>query len=117
MIIFIASSQVTAGPDDTEKALNLLLAATNITIPPNSSCNGQYGQKGPPKLKDLLAMELAGFNRGQNIISGSCQGTAEKSCNISISHRYGEDVYGAEIRFRINSKGVIDINTLTCIMD
>jgi hypothetical protein len=117
MVVLIASFQATAGANDTEKALNFLLAASNMTIPPTSSCSGLYGQKGPPKLKHLLAMRFAGFNRGQNTITGACQGTAKKSCSVSISHRYGEDVYGAEIRFQVNSEGAIDVNTLTCIMD
>ena len=104
------------GPSDTERLLNLLLAASNMTIPPQSSCGGEYGQTGAPKVKDLLAMELAGFNRGNNTIKGSCQGSGAKSCKLFIGHKYGEDQYAAEIRFMVSSKGEIDINTLTCII-
>jgi hypothetical protein len=104
------------GPHDTEEVLKLLLPASNMTIPPKSTCGGEYGQIGPPKVKDLLAMELAGFNRGNNAIVGSCRGTEARSCSLLIRHEFGEDGYSAEIHFIVNSKGVIDISTLTCII-
>jgi len=118
VIILVTVTQAATKPPDveteTEKLLNLLLAASTMTIPPQSSCQGDYGQQGKPKVKDLLAMELAGFSRGENTIVGNCKGEP-KSCSLHISHAYGEDVYSAYIRFKVR-KGVVDINTLSCIM-
>ena len=91
MIMLFAVALATAEPPDTKRALNLLLAASNMTLPPQSSCGGYYGQTGAPKVKDLLAMELAYFNRGENTIVGSCQGPGAKSCSLLIGHEYGED--------------------------
>lgn len=115
MIAMFTVTLAAAGPSDTEKALNLLLAASNMAIPPQSSCQGDYGQQGEPKVKDVLAMELAGFNRGKNTIAGSCQGPGPKSCEILIRHEFGEDGYSAQIHFLVQ-KGAIDITTLTCII-
>jgi hypothetical protein len=116
MIVLITETQLMAAARDTEVVLNLLLAASNVTIPPQSSCSGEYGQAGPAKLKDLLAAELAGFNRGKNTIVGSCPGKDPRSCSVLIRHEYGEGGYAAEIRFNVSSKGVIDVNTLNCII-
>jgi hypothetical protein len=116
IIMMFTVTVATAGPRDTEGVLNLLLSASNMTIPPHSSCGGEYGQIGAPKLKDLLAVELSYFNRGKNTIVGSCQGTGAKSCSVLIRHEYGEDLGAAEIHFMVDSKGVIDITTLTCII-
>jgi hypothetical protein len=91
----------------------LLLAASNMVIPPQSSCQGDYGQQGEPKVKDLLAMELAGFNRGKNIIVGSCKGVGLKSCDLLISHQYGEDGNAARIQFTV-LRGVVDMSTVVC---
>ena len=66
-------------------------------------------------MKDVLAMELAGFSRGKNTIVGSCKGEEPKSCTLHISHAYREDVYSAYIRFKVRG-GVVDISTLSCIM-
>ena len=114
-IILVTMTQAAAGPSDTEKVLNLLLAASNMAIPPQSSCQGDYGQKGESKVKDVLAMELAGFNRGKNTITGSCQDPGPKSCEILIRHEFGEDGYSAQIHFLVK-KGAVDITTLTCII-
>ena len=116
LMILVSGTQLTAAPRDTEVVLNLLLAASNMTIPRQSSCNGEYGQTGAPKVKDLLAAELAGFNRGNNTIAGSCQGRDSKSCSVLIRHEYGEGGYAADIRFKVSSKGTVDISTLSCII-
>lgn len=116
MLVLSTLTPAAAGPRDTKEAWDLLLAACNMTIPPQSSCRGEYGQTGAPKVRDLLAMELAYLNRGENTIVGSCKGSGAKSCNLFIGHKYGEDQYAAEIHFTVSNKGEIDINTLTCIM-
>ena len=88
-------------PADTQKALNFLLAIANQPIPATSSCYGSFGGDEPPKVKDLLAMELASFSRGQNSVSGKCSGEPNLRCGISISHSSGEDVSSAEITFGV----------------
>ena len=119
VILLIAATQAASKPPDveaeTEEVLNLLLPASTMTIPPQSSCQGLYRyQQGKPKVKDLLAMELAGFSGGKNTIVGSCKGEP-KSCVLRIRHAYGEDVYSADIRFSVH-EGAVDISTLSCIM-
>lgn len=64
-----------ADPEQTRAPLALLLAAANEAIPAGSSCAGEYGQRGRPRLRDLLSMRLAYLHRGANVITGSCQGS------------------------------------------
>jgi hypothetical protein len=117
MLLVNVSQASTKAPDvgvETEEVLNLLLAASTMTIPSQSSCQGDYRQQGKPKVKDVLAMELAYLNRGKNTIAGKCKGEP-KSCILRIRHAYGEDVYSADIRFSVH-EGALDISTLSCIM-
>lgn len=117
LLLVTVTGASTKPPDvgvETKEVLDLLLAASTMTIPPQSSCQGDYGQQGKPKVKDVLAMELAYLNRGRNTIIGKCKGDP-KSCVLRIRHAYGEDVYSADIHFQVRG-GLVDINTLSCIM-
>ena len=116
VMITLASAKGPNIPRQTEEVLAILLGASDFTIPQHSSCYGSYGQIGPPKLKNLLAIELSYFDRGKNTVTGRCQGTKVKSCSILIRHEYGEAGTAAKISFTASSDGGIDINTLTCVI-
>jgi hypothetical protein len=99
-------------PDNTVKALNALLAASNDRIVRSSTCFGAYGQDGAPTIRDLLAVQLAYLYRGENAIVGSC---VESKCQISITHAFGEDVSSATITFNQKRQRAI-ANSLNCII-
>lgn len=101
-----------ADPNETRKALALLLASSNAPIPDGSTCRGDYGQSGQATIKDMLAMQLAYLYAGENRIEGKC---TDGSCSISIRHSAGEDVSSALIQFGIR-KGRANPATLRCVM-
>lgn len=99
-------------PVATRNALTMLFASSNATIPKSSNCIGDYGQKGPATVKDLLAMQMAFLYAGENTIGGGC---AAASCSITIRHSAGEDLSSAIIEFAIR-RGSLDPATLRCVM-
>ena len=107
-----SSVQSTDGPDPrgTAVALRLLLSASNESIPQGSTCFGAYGQSGEPRVRDLLAVELASLYKGVNVISGSCTPVA---CSLAITHRAGEDVSSALINFRYRNSQLV-IGSMAC---
>lgn len=48
-----------ADPNDARVAWAALLRSTQVVVPAGSGCEGDYGQKGPARLGDVLAMQLA----------------------------------------------------------
>jgi hypothetical protein len=112
----LAEDTFAKGPDKTkatEKALFALLAASNDTVTPGSSCDAPYGQQGPARVVDIVATALSVFHRGNNTIVGSCLGQDRQTCSLSISHAFGEEVSSAEFRFKTrNAKALAD--TLEC---
>lgn len=107
-----SAAEHSADPIATRKALAVLLASSNAAIPNTSTCTGDYGQRGQPTIKDLLAMQLAYLYAGENTIEGKC---ASGSCSITIKHAAGEDVSSATIEFGIR-KGSANPGTLRCII-
>lgn len=99
-------------PVATRKALAALLASSNAVISNTSTCNGDYGQRGQPTIKDMLATQLAYLYTGENIIEGKC---ASGFCSITIRHAAGEDISSATIEFSVR-KGNADPATLRCII-
>ena len=99
-------------PERTIEPLRHLLRSSSQVIPKRSTCFGQYGQRGDPRVRDLLASRLAYFHNGQNLISGTC---TAKRCELDIRHSAGEDVASATISFEVRH-GVINVGTLSCIM-
>ena len=81
---FAAEKQ--ADPDRTLMVLKALFESADQVIPTGSSCSGTYGNQGPAKVADLLAMQLAYFYRGKNVIKGACRGTGNTQCSLRISH-------------------------------
>ena len=106
-----------ADPEQTRAPLALLLAAANEAIPAGSSCAGEYGQRGRPRLRDLLSMRLAYLHRGANVITGSCQGsnTRTRRCQVTISHSFEEVVSSASIEF-VARYGKVSMRSLSCVM-
>ena len=100
-------------PAQTKQVLSILFKSSQKTIPKQSSCNGDYGQKGPATIGDLLAMQLAYMQKGTNTIVGQCD--ANKLCRLNINHSAGEDVYSAEISFN-TSKDKLMVETLSCVI-
>lgn len=98
---------------NTQKALTFLLASSAEEIPAGSSCHGLFGQDGPPRIKDLMAMELSSLFRGNNSIVGNCD--REDSCSVKIAHAYGEAVSSADINFKVKD-GRIRLDTLSCTL-
>ncbi|MFC4161369.1 hypothetical protein [Chitinimonas lacunae] len=99
-------------PDKSVEALRHLLAAANETVPAKSGCEGLYGQKGPAKVKDLLAMQLGYLYRGDNTVAGLCKAD---QCEVQIKHSAGESVASAQIRFRLG-KGKLETRSLQCMI-
>lgn len=100
-----------ADPVATREALSVLLSSSNTAIPKASTCMGDYGQSGQPKIGDMLAMRLAYLYAGENIVEGRC---ASGFCSIVIRHAAGEDVAFTTIEFGIR-KGNVDPATLRCV--
>jgi hypothetical protein len=103
----------TQKPESTQKALTFLLASSEEEIPAGSSCHGLFGQDGPPRVRDLMAMELSSLFRGNNSIAGKCD--QDKSCSVKISHELGEAVSSAEISFKVKD-GRVRLDSLSCIL-
>lgn len=107
-----SAAEPSADPIATRKTLAVLFASSNASIPKGSTCWGDYGQTGQPKIKDMLAMQLAYMYVGENLIEGKC---ADGLCSITIKHSSGEDVSFAQIKFCIR-KGRVNTATLHCII-
>jgi hypothetical protein len=107
-----ALAKKAADPLETQAAWRALFAASEDPIKPGSSCDGAYGQEGPPRVGDLLAMRLSFLYHGKNSIVGKCRG---QTCSLSIRHAYDEDVSSTDIRFQVrDSKALAE--TLECVM-
>ena len=99
-------------PDRTIEPLRLLLESASLAIPRKSTCFGNYGQRGSPRIRDLLGSRLAYLHSGQNVISGSCN---LKHCELEIRHSAGEDVASATISFEVGN-GIPSIRNLSCVI-
>jgi hypothetical protein len=99
-------------PVASTKALSALLAISNAEILKNSSCQGDYGQIGKAKVKDLLAVQFAYLYSGENVIQGKC---TDRACVISITHALDEDKSSATIKFNL-AQGKAKITTLQCVI-
>ena len=101
-----------ADPEKTIEPLRYLLRSPSQAIPKKSTCFGQYGQRGDPRIRDLLASRLAYLHNGENAISGTC---TAKRCELEIRHSEGEDVASATISFEVR-QGVIYVQSLSCVL-
>ncbi|HEY9097264.1 MAG TPA: hypothetical protein VIN38_00190 [Thiobacillus sp.] len=99
-------------PNDTAAALQALLAASNQTIPESSTCHGTYFPGRQATVKDLVAVQLAYLQSGDNVISGSC---TKQKCSLEIRHANGEDVSYASIAFDVRN-GAACASTLACVI-
>ena len=99
-------------PERTIEPLRHLLQSSSQLIPKKSTCFGHYGQRGDPRIQDLLASRLAYLHNGQNVISGTC---TAKRCELEIRHSAGEDIASATISFKFRH-GVINSRTLSCVL-
>ena len=106
------AAQNEVDPKQTYMVLSALMSESNSIIPTNSSCVGNYGQKGKAAVKDMLSVQLAYLYSGVNKITGNC---INDQCQLSIEHNAGEDVYFADIRFKLRN-GKARISTLHCIL-
>jgi hypothetical protein len=61
----------------------------------------------PRMIKDLIALQLANLNHGENKITGQCLGDKRKECFIKIAHESGEYVFGFEIRFKTKQNNIL----------
>lgn len=105
------ASDVPADPRATQRALNALLAQSNAMIAKSSTCHADFGQKGPARVKDLLAMRLAYLHSGENRIQGQCNA---QRCSLTISHAAGEDVASATLDFAL-VRGRANVASLQCV--
>lgn len=101
--------------EDTQRALRYLLAASEITIPRSSSCQGSFGYPPPPHIKDLVSMELASMSGGENGVRGKCTAKSGTQCSVSFSHSSGEDVSSAEIDFQVRNERLVP-GSLYCVL-
>ncbi|NML16546.1 hypothetical protein [Azohydromonas caseinilytica] len=104
-----------ADPEHTREALAWLLAASRVAIPGTSSCHGAYGERGVATVGGLLSMQLAYLYRGDNVLSGQCQGGPERHCVLNITHAFGEDRSSARIEFAVRS-GRLSAGSLRCVI-
>jgi hypothetical protein len=110
-----AGAKKMADSEQTLEALRLLLDIDDTQLREGSSCFGRYGTLSPT-LRDLLAMRLAVFDSGKNVIEGGCETAgATKSCKLNFYHAHGEDVSSSNFTFQVvNGKAVP--NSLECVM-
>jgi hypothetical protein len=108
----LQAQAVKLDPVATTKALSALLAVANTEIPQNSSCQGDYGQTGRARVRDLLSVQFAYLYAGENVVLGEC---TNQKCVVSISHAAGESVSSATIKFSI-SGGKARVTTLWCAL-
>lgn len=99
-------------PLATGRALNALLAQSNAVIAKTSTCHAEFGQKGPVRVRHLLAARLAYLYNGENTIQGHCDA---QSCTLSINHAAGEDVASITIGFKL-VRGRANIASLHCVI-
>lgn len=101
----------------TELALKTFLLIADEFIPSESSCQGEFGQKGRAKIVDLLVSRMAGQLGGTNNMFGLCdKKTIHQRCTLFISHASAEDAAAAQISIVIRN-GKPDIKTLSCALD
>lgn len=110
--VSVSAAPIPPVPEQTVVALQLLLRAGGQFIPRNSTCFGQYGQSGAPRIYDLLSSRFAYLHNGQNVISGWCEA---QRCKVEIRHSAGEDVASATISFR-EQGGALQIRSLGCVL-
>ena len=105
-----------ADPRFAQSAWTALLGITDAALPRGTGCHGDYGQRGharPPRVKDLLASQLAYMSAGQNTLSGHC---AANRCEVQLQRRNGEDVSSATLTFDLLRNGRADPRSLRCVM-
>jgi hypothetical protein len=103
-------------PRETQQVLRYLLAASNSTVQPGSHCSGNFGQKEPAKILDILSMHLAYFGEGQNRIVGHTKITGDtQHCELRITRSNGEDISNCTLRFTVKNELLV-LNSLQCTM-
>jgi hypothetical protein len=96
-------------------AVKILIENGSQTVASGSSCDGNYGQKGPATIADVLTRELSNFGRGTNVIEGGCTTAERTNCNLNIHHSYDDDVSSLEMKFDIVSERVVP-QSLQCLL-
>ncbi len=99
-------------PNETALAFRALLASSNQSIPKSSTCHGTYFSGRQATVKDLIAVQLAYLQSGENVISGSC---TKQKCSLEIRHANGEDMSYASIAFDVRN-GAAWASTLACVI-
>lgn len=115
VLVLFAAGNVAADsghPQNTATALRALLAASNQAIPTSSTCHGTYFPGRQATVKDLVAVQLAYLQSGENVISGLC---TKQKCALEIRHANGEDVSYASIAFDVRN-GAARASTLACVI-
>ena len=105
-----------ADPRSAQSAWTALLGITDAALPHGTGCHGDYGQRGHarrPRVKDLLASQLAYMSAGQNTLSGHC---AANRCEVQLQRHNGEDVSSATLNFALLRDGRADPRSLRCVM-
>lgn len=105
-----------ADPQSAQFAWTALLGIADAALPSGTGCHGDYGQPGHgrrPRVKDLLASQLAYMSAGQNTLSGHC---AANRCEVQLQRRNGEDVSSATLNFERLRSGRADPRSLRCVM-
>ena len=105
-----------ADPRSAQSAWTALLGMTDAALPRDTGCHGDYGQRGHarrPRVRDLLASQLAYMSAGQNTLSGHC---AANRCEVQLQRRNGEDVSSAMLNFELLRDGRADPRSLRCVM-
>ncbi len=113
--IALAKKSADDSQQRSQQAIAFLLSSSAEQIPVNSSCHGIYGGEVPPKIKDLLAMELATLSRGKNSVLGTCNQSNRMQCTVAITHAFSESVSSADIRFEVKA-GHVDMSTIDCTL-
>lgn len=111
-----AEDAAKAEPRSAQSAWTALLGMADKPLPRATGCHGDYGQPGHgrrPRVKDLLASQLAYMGAGQNTLSGHC---AANRCEVQLQRRNGEDVSSATLNFELLRDGRADPRSLRCVM-
>jgi len=104
------------GPEETQKVLKYLLAASSQKVPPGSHCGVDTKGRIPTTVMDVLSLHLSYFGDGQNTIEGSIRVEGEvQRCELRITRSNGEDVSNCTLRFRVKNELLV-IESLQCFM-
>jgi len=102
--------QMKQDPENTFRPLRALLAISEQSVTPPSSCNLGLlpNKRGPQQIGDLIAVVLAYHGVGDSTLSGSCDRDGNADCIVSLKHVRKRKGYPDELQFTIFKFKIVD---------